>query len=238
MIIIPAIDIIDGKCVRLEQGDFNRIKNYNSDPLNTALTYQDHGIKHLHLVDLDAAKSKRLVHTNIVEEICKKTTLSMDYGGGISTKEDVDILLGKGVDKVNIGSLAIHNPDLFKDLLRIYSGERIILSADVRNESIAVNGWQETTGDQIYHVIEKHKPHGLQYVACTDISKDGLLSGPSIDLYKKILESFDTRLIASGGISSMEDLHALKEIGCYGAIIGKALYEQKITLTELSAYVD
>ena len=234
MRIIPAIDIIDGKCVRLTQGDYAQKKIYNEDPLEVARMFEDSGLRHLHLVDLDGAKAKRVVNAKVLETIAQHTKLTIDFGGGIRTDEDVDTVLAAGAAQVNVGSAAVNDRTLFLHWLAKYGPERIILSADVRGENVAVSGWQEGTAVNVFDLIADYQTHGLQYVVCTDISKDGLLQGSSIGLYERLMQRFPSlRLIASGGVTEMDELIRLKALGLDGAIIGKAIYEQRITLPQL-----
>ncbi|WGK64436.1 1-(5-phosphoribosyl)-5-[(5-phosphoribosylamino)methylideneamino]imidazole-4-carboxamide isomerase [Croceiramulus getboli] len=248
MRIIPAIDIIEGKCVRLSKGDYDTKKIYNEHPLEVAKSFEDHGIKHLHLVDLDGAKSKHIVNHKILEQIAEKTTLQIDFGGGLKSDEDLRIAFESGAHQITGGSIAVKDPDTFKSWLLRYGSDRIILGADVQNERIAVNGWQESSERELVPFIEDYRAHGVSYVICTDISKDGMLEGPAFDLYQTLIGQFaeDThaqggslplRLIASGGISQFDELPKLQELGCEGVIIGKAIYEQRISLKELEKYV-
>ena len=237
MQIIPAIDIIDGKCVRLTQGDYAQKKIYNERPLDVAKQFEDIGLNRLHLVDLDGAKEGKVKNWKVLEAIAGKTKLVIDFGGGIKTQEDVDIIFGCGAALATIGSLAVKNEKEFSEWLTIYGADKFLLGADVKDEKIAVAGWLETTNIWIYDFIEKYNSKGIHQVFCTDISKDGLMQGPSIDLYKNILEKFPAlHFIASGGVSSMKDLDDLQNIGCKGVIIGKAIYEGKISLKQLTSY--
>lgn len=238
MEIIPAIDIIDGKCVRLTQGDYSQKKIYNEDPLEVALEFEDIGIKRLHLVDLDGAKEGKVINFKVLEKIANKTKLKIDFGGGIKTNEDIHSIFEAGARIATIGSLAVKNKLLFFSWLKKYGPEKILLGADVKNEKIAINGWLETTELSIFDFIKENMEQGIKNIFCTDISKDGLLEGPSIDLYKKIMIEFPKiNLIASGGVANLKDLEDLKEIGCSGAIVGKAIYEKRITLTELKKFI-
>lgn len=238
MEIIPAIDIIDGKCVRLTQGDYAQKKIYNEDPLDVALEFEDIGIKRLHLVDLDGAKEGKVINFKVLEKIANKTKLKIDFGGGIKTNEDIHSIFEAGASIATIGSLAVKNKLLFFSWLKKYGDEKILLGADVKNENIAINGWLETTELSIFDFIKENKEQGIKNIFCTDISKDGLLEGPSIDLYKKIMiELPKINLIASGGVANLKDLDDLKEIGCSGAIVGKAIYEERIKLTDLKKYI-
>lgn len=238
MRIIPAIDIIDGKCVRLSQGDYSTQKVYSQDPLDMAKQFQDHGIRFLHLVDLDGAKSKHIVNHKVLEKIAGHTDMRIDFGGGLKSDEDLKIAFDSGASQITGGSIAVKSPDLFRSWLSRYGSDRIILGADAKEEKVAINGWKESSSLELLPFIQEYRGHGVKYVICTDISKDGMLEGPSIELYQKILQETDgVQLIASGGISAMEDLYALNDIGCEGAIIGKAIYEGNISLKELEQYV-
>ena len=234
MRIIPAIDIIGGKCVRLTKGDYNTQKIYNNDPLDMAKQLEDHGIQYLHLVDLDGAKSKHIINYKILEKIATKTKLKVDFGGGIKSDEDIFIAFDNGAVQVTVGSIAAQQPDLFLKWLSTYGQEKIILGADCKDRKISTNGWLETSEVDVLDFIKDYEEKGINHVICTDIAKDGMLEGPSIDLYKDIISQTNTALIASGGVSSLKDLEKLLEIGCEGAIIGKAIYEGNISLQELS----
>jgi len=233
MRIIPAIDIIDGKCVRLTKGDYSTKIVYNENPLEVAKEFEANGIKHLHLVDLDGAKSKRIVNHKILESIASATNLSIDFGGGLKSDEDLKIALESGANQITGGSIAAKNRPVFLDWIKRYGGEKIILGADCMNRKIATDGWLESSELDIIEFIQNYELEGVQYVICTDISKDGMLQGPSIDLYKEIIEVSKVKLIASGGIANLQNLIDLREIGCEGAILGKAIYEGKVTLKEL-----
>lgn len=238
MRIIPAIDIIDGKCVRLSKGDFNTQKVYNENPLEVAKQFEDNGIRHLHLVDLDGAKSQHIVNYKILEQISLKTNLKIDFGGGLKSNEDLRVAFECGANQITGGSIAVKNPDIFTRWLNLYGKDKIILGADANDEKIAVNGWKEESKENLIPFIEKYQRKGIEYVVCTDISKDGMLQGPAFDLYKRILSQVNTiKLIASGGISTIEELPILSEIGCEGVIIGKAIYENRISLKQLRDYV-
>lgn len=235
MKIIPAIDIIDGKCVRLSQGDYDQKKVYHEDPLEVAKMFEDAGLTHLHLVDLDGAKQGKVVNWSVIQRICKSTRLLIDFGGGIKTKTDIRQLVETGVYQVNLGSIAVKEPEKVSIWITEFGADKIILSADVRDEMIAVHGWMETSELSIWDFIENYQNLGIHYVTCTDISTDGMLSGPNITLYQKLLAQFpQLKLIASGGVSSIQDLYNLKAIGVYGTIVGKAFYEKKIILDELA----
>lgn len=234
MQIIPAIDIIDGKCVRLTQGDYEQKKIYNEHPLEVARQFEDAGLERLHLVDLDGAKAGAVKNWKVLEAIAGKTSLVIDFGGGIKQEDDLGIVFNSGAAFATIGSLAVKNEALFTQWLKTYGPEKFLLGADVKDEKIAVGGWLETTGIWIYDFIEKYIQLGVQQIFCTDVSKDGLLQGPSVDLYKEILDRFPSlHFIASGGVSSTKDLDALQKIGCKGVIVGKAIYEGRIKLEDL-----
>lgn len=234
MQIIPAIDIIEGKCVRLTQGDYSQKKVYNENPLEVAKQFEDAGIKRLHLVDLDGAKAGKIINHIVLESIANNTSLSIDFGGGIKTDEDIKIVFQSGAAIATVGSIAVKKPEVFYRWLVKYGGDRILLGADVKDERIAIHGWTEQTGIDILDFLEQNIKKGLQQTFCTDISKDGLLQGPAIDLYKKIISRFPKlHFIASGGVSGFEDLMRLKEIGCSGVIVGKAIYEGRIKMEDL-----
>ena len=234
MKIIPAIDIIDGKCVRLQKGDFQKMTIYNEDPLEVAKMFEDHGIQYLHLVDLDGARSKGLVNHRILEQISSKTNLLVDFGGGLKSDEDVRIAFESGASQVTGGSIALKDRRLFLSWLERYGASRIILGADCKDRKIASNAWLEGSEVDVLEFIESYEVEGVRQVVTTDIEKDGMLKGPSMDLYKEILAATKVELIASGGISVLEDLVKLKAAGCSGAIVGKAIYEGRISLEELS----
>lgn len=238
MRIIPAIDIIDGKCVRLSKGDYNTKKIYNEDPLEVAKSFEAHGIKYLHLVDLDGAKSSHIVNHKILESIASKTSLKVDFGGGLKTDKDLEIAFECGANQITGGSIAVKNAEIFKSWLTKFGAEKIILGADARNKKIAVSGWLEESKQEVIPFIQNFETEGIKYVICTDISKDGMLEGPSFDLYAEILdETKDIKLIASGGISHFDELPKLQELGCEGVIIGKAIYENRISLKQLENYI-
>lgn len=234
MQIIPAIDIIDGKCVRLTEGDYSQKKIYNERPLEVALQFEDAGVERLHLVDLDGAKAGAVKNWRVLETIAGKTKLIIDFGGGIKTSNDVDIVLSSGAAMATVGSIAVKDEEEFVKWLKHYGAEKFLLGADVKNEKIAVGGWLETTNIWIYDFIQKYLEHGVKQIFCTDVSKDGKLEGPSLSLYTTIITQFpQLDLIASGGVSSMEDLDQLKDIGCKATIVGKAIYEGRIRLEDL-----
>jgi phosphoribosylformimino-5-aminoimidazole carboxamide ribotide isomerase len=234
MEIIPAIDIIEGKCVRLTQGDYSQKKIYNEHPLEVARQFEDAGLRRLHLVDLDGAKAGAVRNWKVLEAIAGKTTLVVDFGGGIKTAADLDIVFNSGAALATVGSIAVKDSPLFVNWLQEYGSERFLLGADVRNEKIAVNGWLETTDRWVYDFIGEYIEKGVRQIFCTDVSKDGLLQGPALELYKNIVGKFpELHFIASGGVSGMDDVRRLEEVGCKGVIIGKAIYEGRITLKEL-----
>ena len=235
--IIPAIDIIEGKCVRLTEGDYSQKKIYNEHPLEVARQFEDAGLKRLHLVDLDGAKEGAVKNWKVLEKIAGKTSLIIDFGGGIKSEKDVEIVFECGAALATIGSVAVKNEEEFLKWFPRFGAHRFFLGADVKNEKITVSGWQETTTMWVYDFIEKYLSEGIQHLFCTDVSKDGKLEGPSVDLYKNIVRKFPAlHFVASGGVSSMNDLSQLVEVGCKGAIVGKAIYEGRISLRELSAF--
>ena len=234
MRIIPAIDIIDGKCVRLVQGDYAQKTIYNENPLEVARSFENAGLTHLHLVDLDGAKAGKVISWQVVEKITSGTSLKVDFGGGIKTTEEVKRLLNLGVSQVNLGSIAVREPEKITDWIQQFGADSIILSADVKNEMISIDGWQQNSAINIVAFLRDYIQRGIKHVTCTDIRTDGMLTGPNIELYKKILLSFpQLHLIASGGVSSLDDLHELKLIGADGVIVGKAIYEGRIQLDDL-----
>lgn len=233
MRIIPAIDIIDGRCVRLTKGDYTTKKIYNENPLEVAQEFEANGIQYLHLVDLDGAKSQRIMNQKTLEKIAQGTNLKIDFGGGLKSNEDVRIAFESGASQITGGSIAAKEPETFESWLNEYGNESIILGADCMNRKIATNGWTQSSELDVLQFIKAYEKEGIESVICTDISRDGMLTGPSLELYKEILSNTDVNLIASGGISNILDLINLKEIGCEGAILGKAIYEGKITLKEL-----
>jgi phosphoribosylformimino-5-aminoimidazole carboxamide ribotide isomerase len=237
MQIIPAIDIIDGKCVRLTEGDYAQKKIYNEYPLEVAKAFEDAGLMRLHLVDLDGAKAGAVKNWKVLETIAGKTKLIIDFGGGIKKEEDVKVVFNSGAALATIGSLAVKNESEFVKWLLQFGAEKFLLGADVKEEKIAVGGWLETTDIWIYDFIEKYIQQGVQQIFCTDVSKDGRLEGPSVEMYKNIMAKFPAlHFIASGGVSSMDDLYALRETGCKGVIVGKAIYEGRITMQQLNDF--
>ncbi len=237
MEIIPAIDIIEGKCVRLTKGDYNQVKEYSDEPLEVAKNFEEAGLKRLHLVDLDGAKARHVVNINILQRICSQTKLKVDFGGGVKSGEDLKKVFDAGARQVTAGSIAVKEPHTVKQWLADHGGDRIILGADVLGTKVMVSGWQESTGINLFDFLNDYMEAGVKWVICTDISKDGVMEGPSFELYDSILTSFpDVRLIASGGVTTTEDLERLRDTGLAGAIIGKAFYEGKLSLQQLSNF--
>jgi phosphoribosylformimino-5-aminoimidazole carboxamide ribotide isomerase len=236
--VIPAIDIIDGKCVRLTQGDYGQKKIYNEDPAEVAKEFEDAGIKRLHLVDLDGAKEKRIINHKVLEKIANSTDLIIDFGGGIQSDIDIQKAFDFGAKMITGGSIAVKNQEMFLGWLEKFGPEKIILGADAKNEMIAISGWQESTEVSVFDFIEEYLKKGIKYTISTDVAKDGLLQGPSFDLYEKMQVRFsDLHIIASGGVSEMKDLEKLNEQGVFGVIVGKAIYEGKISLKELEKFI-
>lgn len=234
MRIIPAIDIINGQCVRLSKGDYNTSKVYNTNPVEVAKQFEDAGIKYLHIVDLDGAKSKQIVNAKTLEQIATQTNLQIDFGGGIKTVSDITTAFNSGAKQVTVGSIAATEPALFLEWLEVYGSDKVILGADCKQRKIMTQGWLDSADTDVLEFIQSYEQKGVQYSIVTDIEKDGMLSGPAIELYKEIIANSTVKLIASGGLTTVEELYKLKEIGCEGVIIGKAIYEGKITLKELS----
>ena len=255
MRIIPAIDLIEGKCVRLSKGDYNTKKIYNENPLEVAKEFEDHGIQYLHLVDLDGAKSQHIVNHKVLEQIASKTNLKIDFGGGLKSDDDLHIAFESGAHQITGGSIAVKNREVFLEWLKKYGADKIILGADAKDEKVAVSGWIEESKEALVPFIQSYQKKGIHYVICTDIGKDGMLEGPSFDLYRKIIsktsnlealagtsgaEDIETpgiNLIASGGISTFDELPRLAAIGCEGTIIGKAIYENRISLKQLENFI-
>tara|TARA_R110002126_G_scaffold290545_1_gene447790 strand:- start:4466 stop:5224 length:759 start_codon:yes stop_codon:yes gene_type:complete len=249
MRIIPAIDIIDGKCVRLTKGDYNTKKIYNENPLEVATAFEAAGIEYLHVVDLDGAKASQIINYRVLEQIATKTNLKIDFGGGLKSDKDLEIAFNSGANQITGGSIAVKNPEIFESWISKYGSEKIILGADFYPDNsggkIATNGWQEESSLELIPFIKDYQQKGIQYVICTDISKDGMLQGPSFDIYKEILNETvissgvekSLKLIASGGISTFDELPKLAESGCEGVIIGKAIYENKISLKQLENFI-
>ncbi|MFL9839255.1 1-(5-phosphoribosyl)-5-[(5-phosphoribosylamino)methylideneamino]imidazole-4-carboxamide isomerase [Flavobacterium sp. ST-75] len=234
MRIIPAIDIINGKCVRLTKGNYATQKTYNENPVEVARSFEDAGIKYLHLVDLDGAKSGSIVNHKVLESIASQTNLIIDFGGGVKSDIDIQKAFDYGASQITVGSIAIKNSNKVGEWLSQYGSDKIILGADCNNRKIAVNGWLQESDTDVLEFIQGYQKKGIKAVICTDIAKDGMLQGPSVNLYKEIIGSTNINLIASGGITNIQDVLDMKAIGCEGAIIGKALYEGKIELKELS----
>lgn len=246
MRIIPAIDIIEGKCVRLTKGDYDTQKIYNENPVEVAKEFEDAGIQYLHVVDLDGAKASHIVNYKVLEQIALKTNLKIDFGGGLKSDEDLRIAFESGANQITGGSIAVKNPSTFENWISKFGSDKIILGADCHNEKIAVSGWQEESDLNVIPFIKDYQEKGISYVICTDISKDGMLEGPSFDLYKRIISechaelveaSQSINLIASGGISTFDEIPKLAELGCEGVIIGKAIYENRISLKKLENYI-
>ncbi|RUT68777.1 1-(5-phosphoribosyl)-5-[(5-phosphoribosylamino)methylideneamino]imidazole-4-carboxamide isomerase [Flavobacterium cupreum] len=248
MRIIPAIDIIDGKCVRLSKGDYNTKIIYNENPLEVAKSFEAHGIEYLHLVDLDGAKSSKIVNYKILEQIATQTSLQIDFGGGLKSDDDLRIAFESGASQITGGSIAVKNRTIFEKWIAEYGSDKIILGADAKEEKVAISGWLEDSDEDLIPFIKEYMNKGIQYVICTDIAKDGMLEGPSFDLYEKILDQATiitddktitkkVRLIASGGISTFDELPKLAELGCEGTIIGKAIYEGRISLKQLENFI-
>lgn len=235
--IIPAIDVIDGKCVRLSQGDYGSKKVYNESPVEVAKEFEANGIHRLHVVDLDGAASHHVVNYRVLEQIATRTSLIIDFGGGVKSDEDLIIAFENGAQMVTGGSIAVKNPELFCRWVENYGSKRIILGADVKDRKIAVNGWKDESTCELFPFLQEYVEKGIEKVICTDISCDGMLEGPSIELYKEILEKHPTLyLIASGGVSSIDDIHKLNEAGIPAVIFGKALYEGRFTLRDLQVF--
>jgi len=232
--LIPAIDIINGQCVRLTKGDYNHKTVYRDSPAEVAQEFESFGFKRLHVVDLDGAKSKHIVNTAVLRQIVLQTHLCVDFGGGIKTDDDIETAFANGAEMVTVGSIAVTNPDLFISWLQIYGADRLILGADVRNGKISINGWKEDSTEDLLPFLKKYIDAGVKNVLCTEISKDGTLQGPAIDLYKRVMQEYpDLHLIASGGVSSIDDIRALDAAGIPAVVFGKAIYEGKIDLHEL-----
>ena len=237
MHVIPAIDLIGGKCVRLSQGDYSRKTDYHEDPLEMAKRFEGAGLTRLHLVDLDGAKAKKIVNGQVLHRICSETLLAVDFGGGIQAQEELEKAFALGARQVTGGSIAVRNPSLFESWLEAFGADRIILGADAKDKKIAVGGWEETTALELIPFIQGFYQKGIREVICTDVAKDGLLQGPSFGLYAEILQELpELKLIASGGVSCLKDLEELQKIGVYGTIVGKAYYEGKVSLEELAQF--
>jgi phosphoribosylformimino-5-aminoimidazole carboxamide ribotide isomerase len=237
MRIIPAIDIIDGKCVRLTQGDYGLKKIYNENPLEVALSFEAAGLKFLHLVDLDGAKAGKVTNWKVIQDLTSKTNLKIDFGGGIKTEQEVKELFDSGISQVNLGSIAVKNQKMVEGWISKFGPDKIILSADVKNEMIAISGWTENASKNIENFLLDYEKKGIRYVTCTDISTDGMLAGPNVVLYKKLVTLFPfLNIIASGGVSSIQDLNELRAVKVEGVIVGKAIYEGRVSLEELKNF--
>lgn len=235
--IIPAIDLIDGKCVRLTQGDYEQKKIYNENPVEVAKQFEDAGIKYLHLVDLDGAKAKKVINWKVLESIATQTTLHIDFGGGVQSDQDIQQVFDSGAKQVTGGSIAIKNPEMFENWLSKYGGEKLILGADAKNEKIAISGWQEGTDVSVYDFVDNYVGKGIKYTISTDVAKDGLLQGPSFDLYEKLQSRCpNLHIIASGGVSKMADIEQLNEMSLFGVIVGKAIYEGFISMEDIRKF--
>ncbi|UHO40784.1 1-(5-phosphoribosyl)-5-[(5-phosphoribosylamino)methylideneamino]imidazole-4-carboxamide isomerase [Chryseobacterium capnotolerans] len=238
MKIIPAIDVIDGKCVRLSKGDYSTKKIYNEDPVEVAREFEDFGIQFLHLVDLDGAKSKHIVNQKVLENIAKSTSLQIDFGGGLKTSQDIETAFNSGAKQITLGSIAVQDPEFCLTVIEKYGPGKIILGADCDNRKIKTSGWLEESNLDIIDFILGYQKKGINTVICTDISKDGMLEGPSTELYIETLSTTSIQLVASGGISGINDVYKMKDIGCAGTIIGKAIYEGRISLQQLQNFIE
>jgi phosphoribosylformimino-5-aminoimidazole carboxamide ribotide isomerase len=237
--IIPAIDVIDGKCVRLSQGDYQTKKIYSEFPVDIAKEFEANGIQRLHMVDLDGAKEGKIINLKTLEAVASATNLKIDFGGGIKKTEDVQSVLNAGATFFNIGSIAVKQPEVVEEWISSFGPDKILLGADVKDEIIMINGWQQAADINIINYISAYINKGIKNIFCTDVSKDGLLKGASVELYKNILETFpNLNLVASGGVSSIQDVEELDAIGCSGVIVGKALYEGRIQLHELKKFLN
>ena len=236
--LVPAIDIIDGKCVRLTKGDYATQKTYNEDPVAVAREFENYGLKRLHIVDLDGARSKHIVNHTVLERIASATNLKIDFGGGIKSDEDLHIAFECGASMVTVGSIAVTQPETFMTWAATYGSERMILGADVKNGLISINGWKEDSGEQLIPFLHNYLDKGIKHVLCTEISKDGMLQGPSFDLYTRLQDSYDkVDFTVSGGISSMKDIEQCHEMGLRKVIVGKAIYENRITLKDIERWL-
>ena len=237
MIIVPAIDIINGQCVRLTKGDYDTKKVYNESPVEVAKAFEGAGLTHVHVVDLDGARAKHIVNANVLEQIATQTSLQVDFGGGIKSETDLQTAFDCGASQVTLGSIAVSEPELVLEWLEKFGAEQLILGADAKNRRIATHGWEQDSGLDVIDFIKGYAQKGFEYVLCTDIAKDGMLAGPSLELYYEILEQLpELSLIASGGVTTMDDIYQCAELGCTAAIIGKAIYENKLSLKELERY--
>ena len=236
--IIPAIDIIDGKCVRLTQGDYGKQKTYSDNPLEVAKLFEGYGVRRLHVVDLDGAKSSHVINLRVLEQIASHTDLVIDFGGGIKSENDLTLSFNAGASMLTIGSLAVKNPDLVKGWLKDYGAERFIIGADVKDEKISINGWKEEGEETLYPFLERYTSEGVVNVLCTDISRDGMLQGPSLTLYENILKRFpELHLIASGEVGGVDDIRKLNEMGVPAVVFGKAFYEGLIRIEQLKEFL-
>ena len=237
MILVPAIDIINGQCVRLTKGDYGSKKVYNEFPVEVAKAFEGAGLTHVHVVDLDGARAKHIVNAKVLEQIATQTSLKVDFGGGIKTETDLQTAFDCGASQVTLGSIAVSEPELVLEWLEKFGAEQLILGADAKNRRIATHGWEQDSGLDVIDFIIEYAQKGFEYVLCTDVAKDGMLAGPSLELYYEILEQLpELSLIASGGVTSMDDIYQCAELGCTAAIIGKAIYENKLSLKELERY--
>ena len=237
MILVPAIDIINGQCVRLTKGDYDSKKVYNESPVEVAKAFEGAGLTHVHVVDLDGARAKHIVNAKVLEQIATQTSLKVDFGGGIKTETDLQTAFDCGASQVTLGSVAVSEPELVREWLEKFGAEQLILGADAKNRRIATHGWEQDSGLDVIDFIKDYAQKGFEYVLCTDVAKDGMLAGPSLELYYEILEQLpELSLIASGGVTSMDDIYQCAELGCTAAIIGKAIYENKLSLKELERY--
>ena len=237
MIVYPAIDLSDGEIVRLTKGDFNRKKIYKKNLIEQVALFYKYGANWIHLVDLDGAKAKHIVNYKTLEKIASHTSLSIDFGGGLKSNEDLKIAFENGANQITGGSIAVNDKTVFLEWLEVYGKSKIILGADVKGEKIATNGWTKTSDQSLFEFLEFYKIKGVQYVICTDISKDGMLQGPALNLYKQLISETGLSLIASGGVATMDDLSQLEQLGCEGAIVGKAIYENQIALKDLEKFI-
>jgi phosphoribosylformimino-5-aminoimidazole carboxamide ribotide isomerase len=238
MVIIPAIDIIDGKAVRLTKGDYTQKKIYNQDPLEVAKMFEQAGVRRLHLVDLDGAKARKIMNQQVLESIASSTKLQIDFGGGVQSDDDIQLAFDCGASQVTGGSIAVKNPDLFEAWLKKYGSEKLILGADVLNGKIAVSGWQEDSSWELDAFLEAYLDKNIKYVISTDVNKDGVLQGPAVDLYADMVKKFPgLQVIASGGVSGMNDIYELDKLPLHGVIVGKAIYENRISLKDIEGFV-
>lgn len=237
MILVPAIDIINGQCVRLTKGDYDTKKVYNESPVEVAKAFEGAGLTHVHVVDLDGARAKHIVNAKVLEQIATQTSLQVDFGGGIKSETDLQTAFDCGASQVTLGSIAVSEPELVGEWLEKFGAEQLILGADAKNRRIATHGWEQDSGLDVIDFIKDYAQKGFEYVLCTDVAKDGMLAGPSLELYYEILEQLpELSLIASGGVTTMDDIYQCAELGCTAAIIGKAIYENKLSLKELERY--